>query len=43
MMGRVALEELLARLPEFSVDHDAVQWAAGSYVRRPTTVPLTIG
>ncbi len=42
MMGRVALEELLARIPDFSVDPDAVRWAAGSYVRRPTTVPLEV-
>jgi len=39
MMGRVTLSELLARVPDFSVDLDAVRWAAGSYVRRPTTVP----
>ncbi|HSV39097.1 MAG TPA: cytochrome P450 [Nocardioidaceae bacterium] len=42
MMGRVALEELLTRIPDFSVDLDAVRWAAGSYVRRPTTVPLEV-
>lgn len=42
MMGRVALEEVLTRIPNFSVDVDAVRWAPGSYVRRPTTVPLEV-
>lgn len=42
MMGRVALEELLTRIPDFSIDLDAVRWAPGSYVRRPTTVPLEV-
>ncbi|GAA4748701.1 hypothetical protein GCM10023350_37050 [Nocardioides endophyticus] len=40
LQARVALEELLARCPEFTVDLDAVQWAPGPYVRRPTTVPI---
>ncbi len=42
MMARVALEELLARIPSFSVDPDGVTWAPGPYVRRPLTLPLTI-
>ena len=42
MMGRVALEELLHRIPDFRVDLDAVTWAEGSYVRRPTAVPLEV-
>ncbi|HET7689668.1 MAG TPA: cytochrome P450 [Nocardioidaceae bacterium] len=42
MMGRVALEELLRLIPDFSVDLDAVRWAPGSYVRRPTHVPLEV-
>jgi cytochrome P450 len=42
MTGRVALEELLTRVPAFSVDHDGVTWADGAYVRRPTSVPITI-
>ncbi len=42
MMGRVALEELLTRIPDFSVDLDAVTWADGGYVRRPTSVPLRV-
>lgn len=40
MQARVALEELLARCPNFSVDCDAVEYADGSYVRRPTRLPF---
>lgn len=43
MMGRVALEELLARCPDFEVDHAGVEWAPGPYVRRPTRVPFRAG
>jgi cytochrome P450 len=43
MTARVTLEELLTRIPAFTVDLDAVTWADGAYVRRPTTVPLTVG
>lgn len=39
---RVALEELLARIPRFEVDEAAVTWAPGPYVRRPLTVPLVV-
>ena len=39
MMARVALEELLARIPSFTVDPAGVTWAPGPYVRRPLTVP----
>jgi cytochrome P450 len=42
MMGRVTLNELMQRVPDFHVDLDAVRWADGSYVRRPLTVPLEI-
>ncbi len=42
MMARVALEELLARIPSFDVDLDGVTWAPGPYVRRPLTTPLVI-
>ena len=42
MMVRVALEELLARIPRFEVDPDAVTWAPGPYVRRPLTLPLAV-
>lgn len=38
----VALQELLARIPDFAVDHDAVTWAPGPYVRRPLSVPLVV-
>ncbi|MFC7495460.1 MULTISPECIES: cytochrome P450 [unclassified Nocardioides] len=40
MQARVALEELLARCPDFAVDLDGVAWAPGPYVRRPSTVPF---
>jgi cytochrome P450 len=42
MQARVALEELLTRCPDFTVDLDAVEWAPGPYVRRPTTVPVRV-
>ncbi|MGX9293469.1 cytochrome P450 [Tsukamurella paurometabola] len=42
MQSRVAIEELLARIPEFAVDLDGVRWAPGAYVRRPTTVPISV-
>ncbi len=40
MQARVALEELLARCPRFDVDVEAITYAPGSYVRRPTSVPF---
>ncbi|MBP1161235.1 cytochrome P450 [Rhodococcus sp. PvR099] len=40
MQARVALEELLARCPDFEVDVDGIEYAAGNYVRRPTHVPF---
>ncbi|WP_280505126.1 cytochrome P450 [Nocardia farcinica] len=40
MQARVAMAELLARYPRFVVDHDAVEYADGPYVRRPTRVPF---
>lgn len=42
MQSRVALQELLRRIPEFEVDLDKVTWAGGSYVRRPLSVPFTV-
>ena len=42
MQSRVALTELLSRIPEFTVDEDNIDWAGGSYVRRPLSVPFTI-
>jgi cytochrome P450 family 130 len=40
MQSRVALTELLARMPEFEVDESGIVWAGGSYVRRPLSVPF---
>lgn len=41
MQAKVALAELLARLPEYVLDEAGVTWAAGRYVRRPLTMPIT--
>lgn len=41
MQIRVALEELLARIPMFSVDPASIAWAPGPYVRRPLTMEVT--
>jgi len=35
LQGRVALEELLARCPDYVVDSAAMEYATGNYVRRP--------
>ncbi|NNH69971.1 cytochrome P450 [Nocardia uniformis] len=40
MQARVALEELLSRYPDFTVDLDGVEWSAGNYVRWPVSVPF---
>ncbi|MEU8899222.1 cytochrome P450 [Nocardia sp. NPDC048505] len=42
LQARVALEELLARCPDFSVDLDGVRWSEGNYVRWPTNVPFQV-
>lgn len=42
LQARVALEELIARIPRFTVDIDRITWAPGSYVRRPLSVPIEI-
>ncbi len=42
MQARVALEELLARCPDYTVDEAGITWAGGSYVRRPLSVPFTV-
>ena len=42
MQSRVTLEELLVRVPDFTIDEDAIVWAGGSYVRRPLSVPLRV-
>ncbi|WP_067697781.1 cytochrome P450 [Nocardia jejuensis] len=41
MQARVALEELLARCPDFTVDLDNVRWSHGNYVRWPASVPFS--
>ncbi len=42
MQSRVALTELLARIPQFTVYEEGIVWAGGSYVRRPLSVPITV-
>lgn len=42
MTARVTLTELLARIPDFTVDPDSITWAPGSYVRRPLSVELNV-
>jgi cytochrome P450 len=42
MMAGVTMEELLARIPSFTVDLDGVTWARGPYVRRPLTTPVLV-
>ncbi len=43
LQARIALEELVTRIPRFTVDPDQIVWAPGPYVRRPVSVPLTVG
>ncbi|HTO00866.1 MAG TPA: cytochrome P450 [Microthrixaceae bacterium] len=43
LQGRVVLEELLARYPEFSVDPSAGVFADGNYVRRYRSLPFVTG
>ena len=38
--ARVVLEEVLSRFPDFSVDFEAAQFAAGNYVRRYRHLPF---
>jgi cytochrome P450 len=42
MQSRVALTELLARIPDFAIDEDDIVWAGGSYVRRPLSIPFRV-
>jgi cytochrome P450 len=42
MQSRVALTELMSRIPDFEVDEEAIVWAGGSYVRRPLSVRLRV-
>ncbi|WP_164518039.1 MULTISPECIES: cytochrome P450 [unclassified Mycobacterium] len=43
MQARVALEELMARCPNYTIDEAGIVWSGGSYVRRPLSVPFTAG
>ena len=43
LQARIALEELVRRIPRFTVDPHQIVWAPGAYVRRPISVPLTVG
>lgn len=40
LQGRVALERLLERFPDFAVDADAGRFAPGAFVRRYETLPF---
>src|SRR5882757_8182682 len=42
MQSRVALSELMTRIPDFEVDESGIVWAGGSYVRRPLSVPFRV-
>ncbi|RHW26493.1 cytochrome P450 [Nocardioides immobilis] len=42
LQARIALEELVRRIPRFTVDPDQIVWAPGAYVRRPMSVPFTV-
>jgi cytochrome P450 len=41
LQARIALEELLRRCPDFTVDHAAGTFAQGNYVRRYVTLPFS--
>ncbi|MFI5044042.1 MAG: cytochrome P450 [Acidimicrobiales bacterium] len=43
LQGRVALEELLARAPDFEVDTSLGDYAPGSFVRRLQRLPFVVG
>jgi len=40
LQGRITVEELLSRCPDFAVDPDAGSFAAGAYTRRYTSLPF---
>ena len=40
MQGRITIEELLSRCPDFAVDPGAGSYAAGAYTRRFTSLPF---
>jgi len=41
MQARVALEQLLARFPDFAVDAAAGEFAPGAFVRRYQSLPFS--
>ena len=41
LQARIALEELLARCPNFTVDAKAAKFAGGHFVRRYLSMPFT--
>ena len=43
LQGRVVIEELLRRCPEFAVDVAAARYAEGNYVRRHLSLPWRAG
>ena len=43
LQARVAIEELLARFPNYSVDLNAAEWAPGGNVRRYSSLSFTTG
>jgi cytochrome P450 len=43
LQGRIVLEELLARCPDFAVDAERGTFAPGSFVRRYDSLPFTAG
>ena len=43
LQGRVAIEQLLGRFPEFTVDAVAGRFAPGSFVRRYEYLPFRAG
>jgi cytochrome P450 family 130 len=43
LQGRLVLEELLARSPDFTVDDEAGVYADGAFTRRHQSLPVTMG
>ena len=43
LQGRVTLEELLARCPDYEVDVASMKYATGNYVRRPLNLAFSPG
>lgn len=43
LMGRVALDELLSRMPDFTVDAEGGRYAPGAFVRRHESLPFLAG